>query len=108
MTKFLYLGCTVGDVLLTVLIYMLVGWTVKDTTWLKQFRMREIRLSLSFSILLAVLTELVAISLGLWAYSEKMPLIPLAGIGLSPFLQITLLPLLAFYITHKYNRNYQR
>ncbi len=101
MRRFFYFGCTLGDVFLVFFVYGLVAWIQKDLLWLKHFPRGGLLLTLVFSMVIAVLAEGIALKLQLWNYNEKMPLVPVIGIGLSPFLQITLLPALTFYITHR-------
>lgn len=101
MQRIFYLGCTLGDVLLVFMVYGLVAWVQKDALWMKHFWRRGLILTLAFSITIALLAEWIALKLQLWNYNEKMPLVPVIGIGLSPFLQIILLPALTFYIGRK-------
>lgn len=101
MKRWFFLGCSLGDVLLTFMVYWLVAGVLKDARWIRQFGGREIMLSLVFSIFIATTAEWIAIKLHLWSYNEKMPLIPLIRIGLTPFFQITLLPTLTFYLVQR-------
>ncbi len=52
-------------------------------------------------ILIAVLIELHALEVGRWAYTETMPIIPFLKVGLTPVLQMALLPNLIFYLVRK-------
>ena len=51
----------------------------------------------------AALSEIIHLSAGNWAYTERMPIIPGTGAGLSPVLQFMVLPVLiyslSFYLT---------
>jgi hypothetical protein len=49
----------------------------------------------------AFVAEWVAIELNFWSYNEKMPIVPVLEVGLSPFLAIVVNPILSFIITHK-------
>jgi hypothetical protein len=53
---------------------------------------------LGLSALTATIMEKAPVFLGLWSYEESMPIVPIVAIGLSPFLQITFLPLLTFLL----------
>jgi hypothetical protein len=44
----------------------------------------------------AVLVELAGLAAGSWSYTERMPVVPVFGVGLWPLLQMTLLPPLVF------------
>jgi hypothetical protein len=50
----------------------------------------------------AIVFELVALRFGLWAYSERMIVLPFIGAGLLPFIQLTLLVPLAIWLTVKF------
>ncbi len=50
----------------------------------------------------ATVFELVALRFGLWAYSERMNVLPVIGAGLLPFIQLTLLVPLAIWLTGKF------
>lgn len=55
----------------------------------------------ALGILIAVLIELHALESGRWAYTEAMPIIPILKVGLTPILQMALLPKLTFYLVGK-------
>ena len=50
----------------------------------------------------AIVFELFALRFGLWAYSERMVVLPVIGTGLLPFIQLTLLVPLAIWLTGKF------
>ena len=52
--------------------------------------------------LCAVGFELFAFRFGLWTYSEQMIVLPVLGVGLLPFVQLTLLVPLAIWLTKKF------
>ncbi|WP_240735096.1 hypothetical protein [Hymenobacter sp. UV11] len=47
----------------------------------------------------AILFEVAHLAAGNWAYTDKMPLVPGTGAGLSPVLQFTLLPVLLYSLS---------
>lgn len=51
----------------------------------------------------AVAVERIALVSGYWFYTDRMPLVPLFGAGLWPFLQLTLLVPIALWIALKWN-----
>jgi hypothetical protein len=51
--------------------------------------------------LCAVLFEWFAFRSGLWSYGEEMPVLPVIGTGLLPFVQLTLLVPLAIWLSLK-------
>jgi hypothetical protein len=53
----------------------------------------------------AVFFEQVAFTFDLWSYDDKMPVLPVLGTGLLPFLQLTILVPAAIWLTLKLKRN---
>lgn len=51
---------------------------------------------------IAIGVELHALQTGRWAYAESMPLIPFLSLGLTPLLQMAILPLVSIYITDNF------
>jgi len=45
-----------------------------------------------FGFLVAVVLEKIALSVGIWSYGPFMPIIPFLGVGLTPVLQMMILP----------------
>lgn len=58
-----------------------------------------------FGALSAVFFEQLAFTFGLWSYEERMPVLPVLGTGLLPFLQSTMLVPLAIWLTTKLKRS---
>ncbi|WP_018622790.1 hypothetical protein [Spirosoma luteum] len=57
-----------------------------------------------FSVMLvgglgATVSELAHLSAGNWSYTKNMPLLPGIGVGLSPVLQFTILPILIYSLS---------
>ena len=44
----------------------------------------------------AVVSEMAHLATGNWAYTASMPLIPVIGVGVTPVLQFTVLPVLIY------------
>ena len=47
----------------------------------------------------ALAVEAFALRTGRWTYNDLMPILPIAGVGIWPVLQMSLLPPLALYLT---------
>jgi hypothetical protein len=91
--------CAVFDGLITLLIYFLARLFFKDPLWIMHsLSFRRTVVVLGLSALIATIMEKAPVFLSLWSYEESMPIVPIIGIGLSPFLQITFLPLLTFLL----------
>jgi hypothetical protein len=52
----------------------------------------------------AVAYEWKALGSGWWAYGNRMPVVPLLGVGLWPLLQLTLLVPVAFWMASRWSR----
>ena len=90
-------GCfipSLGDGLMTLIIYW-AGWLgFRDWQWILHPGSRGYLLMLGIGLNLAVIIELNALYLtGAWAYNDQMIVIPMLGVGLSPVLQMLVLPL---------------
>ena len=58
---------------------------------------------LSAGLVIAILIEWFAVNgLHRWAYTDQMPRIPVLDVGLTPILQMLILPPLIFLLTHKF------
>lgn len=51
----------------------------------------------------ATIIELLALATDYWIYHEQMPIIPIFGVGLYPFLQLTLLMPVALWLARWWN-----
>ena len=90
---------TFGDVLIILFLYYLFSSLTHDPFWFRKniFKMW----CLLAGILIAIFIEINAISIGRWAYTSYMPLIPFINVGISPVLQMMILPLLTFSIVDR-------
>ena len=92
-----------GDGLILLIIHA-VGWLVFGKSgWFVHPHAAQIAYLLSFGLAIAVVVEWVAVyGLHRWAYTSQMPLIPGLGIGLTPVLQMLVLPAAIFQIANKW------
>lgn len=54
-------------------------------------------LIIPFGVLVSIIIELYALSVGRWMYNEYMPIIPILDIGLTPTIQLGLLGYLSYW-----------
>lgn len=86
------LGICLGVVLLGSLFY-------RRWVWFDAFNAGKTLFIITISAAISAGVEyLNVVILNRWAYTDAMPLIPGIGIGLSPFLQITLLPFISAFL----------
>ncbi len=88
------------DMSIILLIYILIAAEVKKFFWIENFDKRAMTLSIVFGSAIAIIIEMQGLAQRKWAYNELMPIIPFVQIGVSPVLQMIVLPIITFYITH--------
>lgn len=92
---------TLGDVALTLGIYGIATLVFRQLGW----RANGVQFYACLAILGAVsatLLELWALWSGRWAYTTSMPLLPVLDVGLSPFLQLTVLVPLSVWVARRW------
>lgn len=96
--------CALADVLITLLIYMVVSLLLRNPHWLRTMSWQKMLLALPVGVAAAVVMEKLPLSWGWWGYSPQMPVLPWVQVGLSPFLQISLLPVVTFLLVSLFSR----
>ena len=87
---------SIGDAIVTTAIYVFLKFLMKS-------RGAEFYLSAAFlGAACAVGFEWFAFRFGLWSYGERMVVLPVLGVGLLPFVQLTLLVPSAIWLTSKF------
>jgi hypothetical protein len=91
---------SLGDGVIVLMIFG-VGWIVwRRVDWFVRTAWSARILMLMTGLVIAVLVEWVAVyGFGRWSYTANMPLLPVLNIGLSPVLQMLLLPPALFKAT---------
>lgn len=93
---------SVADVLMVLLIYYSFAFIYKDPFWIQNFTIQRTAILVLVGSVGAILAEIRHLSLGNWAYSEAMPLVPVVNAGLSPVLQFMILPAISYYSSYYY------
>lgn len=65
---------------------------LSDRTSSVIWRRKRVAMNVSLGFLAAVAIERYAVSTGMWAYGPFMPIIPILGVGLTPVLQMAIIP----------------
>ncbi|MGK7392896.1 MAG: hypothetical protein ACNS60_21260 [Candidatus Cyclobacteriaceae bacterium M2_1C_046] len=89
----------VDAVVVLLLYFLFVAW-YKDFFWIRYINLKSAIILIIIGGGIAVGFEQWAFSRGMWSYTNKMPVIFLST-GLTPLLQMMLLPLLSMYIARK-------
>ncbi len=99
-TTLFCLVASLGDALMVLVIFFSVSFILKDKDWIMDLTLQNILFTFLVGFIIAVLVERFALVDNMWSYSELMPIIPF-DVGLSPVLQMVILPLLIFRIIKK-------
>lgn len=93
-----FLGlASLADAIMAGLLYFGFGLVYRDGFWIQHLTVsRTVWLILAGGLGAAV-SEMAHLSAGNWAYTDRMPLV--FGIGLTPLLQFSMLPLLIYWLS---------
>jgi hypothetical protein len=92
----------IADSIMTLLLYYLFAFLYKNTFWPKNLSMGRIIAVISVGFTGSIISEVIYLKKGNWAYNEAMPIIPVVHVGLSPVLQFIILPLLIYTLSLKF------
>lgn len=88
----------VGDVGMTLAIYAAGALAAGSLRWGLQRRWNVYAAAAILGAAAATAIEWRALASGRWSYAERMPIVPVLGVGLWPLLQLTLLVPAALWI----------
>ncbi len=86
------------DALIILGMYFAGVFLFKDLSWISRITKGRAGIAISASFVIAYIIELQGIYFGKWEYGALMPIIPVLDVGLSPVLQMMILPLLTFFM----------
>ena len=87
-----------GDAVFIAVLYWLGRKITHERNWTFRWNWRRLSLAAATSVIAAVGIEAVSQKVGMWRYSEAMPVIPGLGVGLWPILQLPILTTLVFAV----------
>ena len=96
--------CTLGalaDMIMVLLLYVCFGFIYKNPFWIWQSNWFKIFVVMLTGAVGAVLSEKRHLKIGSWAYDQSMPIVPFVNVGLSPFLQFLLLPVVIYFLSYR-------
>ena len=96
------LWASVVDVIVVLVFWALFASYYKNPFWIKHISLKEILVLMLLGAAVAVGFEQVSIGADMWAYTNEMPVIPYLETGLSPLLQMMLLPVLTFWASSRF------
>lgn len=94
--------CTLGDLLILLVSFELVAWLARDRYWFKKRILFPGALFTFAGAGYTIYSEIRNVYFtGAWAYTERMPIVPVIEVGLAPLLQWLLLPPLLLYLLRR-------
>lgn len=96
-----HLKASGGDVLMVGIILILNAVIFRKWSWFCGFNKNKIILTVFWGFILAAGVEFYALSTNRWGYNDLMPIIPILNVGLTPTLQMMILPTLGFWINNR-------
>ncbi len=92
------LVASIGDAIMITVLYIWISVVLKNLLWIRSIGKKEVSIIIGFGFLIAIVVEFIGLSLHLWEYGNLMPIV-LNGIGISPILQMIILPVVVFILT---------
>ena len=88
---------SVADALMSIFLYACFAFIFKNPFWIKFLIIKRAVLVGIVGGMGAIVSEMLHVSGGDWAYGPAMPIIPFLNVGLSPVLQFIMLPLSSYF-----------
>ena len=89
---------SLGDILIVLAMFIPVVIFRNKFDWFKNYTKLDLIIFLCVGLLISIGFEKFALATNRWQYSSLMPIIPLVNVGLSPVLQMMLLPFVTLKI----------
>lgn len=89
---------SVTDMLTLLVMLFGLGLFYKNTFWTQKLSLGKIIIIVVTGGTGTILLERWHITTGHWMYAEGMPILPIVEVGLTPFMQFTVLPILIFIV----------
>jgi hypothetical protein len=89
---------SVADALYITVVYWLGNRLAQNPSWIAHLNWKSILAIAISAIISATFVERIALSFGLWRYSEATFPTPLLDVGIVPIVQLIVLPLVTFWL----------
>ena len=99
---FTCLWASVVDALVILIFWALFASYYKDPFWIRSISWKAALVLILLGGVVAVGFEQLAHRENYWLYTDAMPVVPYINTGLSPLLQMMLLPLLTFWLSSRF------
>ncbi len=88
------------------MVIILAGYKLLKKLGITPLSWRGVSFLVVYGLIVALIIEAVSLRARWWSYAPAMPILPLADVGVSPILQMVLLPVLSIYaamLVSRYN-----
>ena len=96
------LWASVVDVIVILVFWFLFASYYKNFFWVKDISWKDVLVLMLLGAAVAVGFEQVSIGADMWSYADEMPVVPYLATGLSPLLQMMILPSLTFWLSSRF------
>lgn len=94
---------SLADAIMVLLLYFGFAFVFRNPFWTQHLKWQRSVIVILTGGAGAALSEIRHLSLGSWAYSDLMPVIPIVHVGISPVSQFMILPLLIYFSSFTIN-----
>ncbi|OGI36047.1 MAG: hypothetical protein A2283_09870 [Lentisphaerae bacterium RIFOXYA12_FULL_48_11] len=101
-----HLRATLGDMILFLIIYTFGILVFRNRYWAAGNNKTKYTFVILAGSVVSILVEKLALLSGRWSYNQPMPTIPVLNVGLTPVLQMIILPIIAVIFSEKISRKY--
>lgn len=95
---------TAGDAVIALIAFSLVSVTARTRRWVLQPTRWQVVGFVAFGVVQTIALEMRATRLGLWHYSDAMPIVPFMDVGWVPLAQWIVLPPLILWLAGRHLR----
>ncbi len=92
---------SLGDAVIITFIFFMLALFFKNILWFQNLNWKPILFLVVIGMLISIGIEKWALATLRWHYAYNLPIIPIIKVGLTPVLQMMILPVTTFYILLK-------
>jgi hypothetical protein len=92
---------TIGDGIIILLVHFFLAKFYKKKLWEVRWNAQKEFLVIVCAVISILVCEKIALTTGLWSYTDRVAVIPILGLNVSTFLQFIAIPITTFYLSSK-------
>lgn len=89
----------VCDAAYVLALYWIIAKATHDRAWIYRLTGPRVVAVLAAGFVCAAFVEWFALSTGMWSYNQRMPVLPVLGVGISPLIQLMFLTLATYWLS---------